>query len=72
MDCSAYFSERWKQLDGRTELYLSPLELLDRLAKLITPPRIHKHRYCGVLAPNARLRQAARIDGIRGREGRRR
>ncbi len=45
-------------LDGRTELYLTPLELLDRLAKLITPPRIHKHRYCGVLAPNAKLRQA--------------
>ena len=45
-------------LDGRTELVLTPLELLDRLAKLITPPRIHKHRYCGVLAPNARLRQA--------------
>jgi hypothetical protein len=24
----------------------------------VTPPRIHKHRYCGVLAPNARLRRA--------------
>jgi hypothetical protein len=32
--------------------------LLDRLAHLVTPPRIHKHRYCGVLAPNAGLRQA--------------
>ena len=37
---------------------LTPLELLDRLSKLITPPRIHKHRYCGVLAPNAKLRKA--------------
>ncbi len=45
-------------MDGRTEIYLTPLELLDRLAKLITPPRIHKHRYCGVLAPIATLRQA--------------
>ncbi len=45
-------------VDGRTELYLTPLELLDRLGQLVTPPRIHKHRYCGVLAPNARLRQA--------------
>ena len=45
-------------VDGRTELYLTPLELLDRLSRLVTPPRIHKHRYCGVLAPNARLRQA--------------
>ena len=45
-------------MDGRTELVLTPLELLDRLSKLITPPRIHKHRYCGVLAPNAKLRKA--------------
>ena len=45
-------------LDGRTELILTPLELLDRLAHLVTPPRIHKHRYCGVLAPNAALRAA--------------
>jgi hypothetical protein len=45
-------------MDGRTELILTPLELLDRLAHLVTPPRIHKHRYCGVLAPNAKLRRA--------------
>ncbi|MBU8871296.1 MAG: transposase, partial [Gemmatimonadales bacterium] len=45
-------------IDGKTELVLTPLELLDRLSKLITPPRIHKHRYCGVLAPNAKLRKA--------------
>ena len=45
-------------MDGRTELVLTPLELLDRLSKLVTPPRIHKHRYCGVLAPNAKLRKA--------------
>ena len=45
-------------LDGRSELILTPLQLLDRLAHLVTPPRIHKHRYCGVLAPNAKLRRA--------------
>ncbi len=39
--------------DGRTALYLTPLELLERLAALIPPPRIHRHRYHGVLAPNA-------------------
>jgi hypothetical protein len=44
--------------DGRTELLLTPEELMDRLAQLVIPPRIHKHRYCGVLAPNARLCQA--------------
>ena len=52
------YSLRKPTLDGRTELVLTPLELLDRLSKLITPPRIHKHRYCGVLAPNAKLRRA--------------
>jgi len=31
---------------------------LEWLAHLVTPPRIHKHRYCGVLAPNAKLRRA--------------
>jgi hypothetical protein len=42
--------------DGRTVLLLSPLELLQRLARLVPPPRTHRHRYHGVLAPNARLR----------------
>ena len=44
-------------MDGRTYLILTPLELLDRLARLVTPPRIHKHRDFGVLAPNARIRE---------------
>jgi hypothetical protein len=35
-------------LAGHTELILKPVELLERLSQLITPPRIHKHRYCGV------------------------
>jgi hypothetical protein len=43
--------------DGRTVLALSPLELLAALARLIPPPRVHRHRYHGVLAPNARLRE---------------
>lgn len=33
------------QPDGRTALSLTPLELLDRLAALIPPPRRHRHRY---------------------------
>jgi hypothetical protein len=44
--------------DGQIMLRLAPLDLLDRLAVLIPPPRSHRHRYCGVLAPNARLRSA--------------
>jgi len=55
-DTTLVYSLRKPTLDGQMELVLTPLELLDRLSKLITPPRIHKHRYCGVLAPNAKLR----------------
>jgi len=57
-DQTLVYSLRKPTVDGRMELYLTPLELLDRLAKLVTPPRVHKHRYCGVLAPNAKLRRA--------------
>jgi len=47
--------------DGRITLYMTPLELLDRLARLIPPPRRHRHRYHGAMyiprwAPNAPLR----------------
>jgi hypothetical protein len=41
------------QPDGRTELHLTPLELIERLAALIPPPRLHRLRYHGVLATNA-------------------
>jgi hypothetical protein len=52
------YSLRRPTADGRTELLLTPIELLDLLAQLVTPPRLHKHRYCGVLAPHAALREA--------------
>jgi len=38
------------------ELHLTPLELLHRIAALVLPPRTHRHRYFGVLAPNSPLR----------------
>ena len=37
---------------------LTPLELIDKIAALIPPPRAHRHRYYGVLAPNAPMRAA--------------
>jgi hypothetical protein len=43
---------------GSGPLLLTPLELLDRLAALVPPPRIHRHRYFGVLAPHSPLRAA--------------
>jgi hypothetical protein len=47
------------QRDGTTALTLTPLELIDHIAALIPPPRRHRHRYHGVLAPNSPLRAAA-------------
>jgi hypothetical protein len=44
--------------DGQTELVLTPLELIDKLVALIPPPRVHRHRYHGVLAPNSPVRTA--------------
>jgi len=38
------------------ELILTPLELIDRIAALVPPPRTHRHRYFGVLAPHSPLR----------------
>lgn len=43
---------------GSVSLVLTPLELIERLAAPIPPPRRHRHRYYGVLAPNAPLRAA--------------
>lgn len=44
--------------DGPSERVLTPLELIDKIAALVPPPRAHRHRYYGVLAPNAFLRAA--------------
>ncbi|MBP9603126.1 MAG: transposase [Chromatiaceae bacterium] len=51
------------QRDGRTALSPTPLAFIDHLAALIPPPRRHRHRYHGVLAPHAPLRLAATADG---------
>jgi hypothetical protein len=37
---------------------LTPLQLLDRLPALVPPPRVHRHRYFGVLAPDSPMRAA--------------
>jgi hypothetical protein len=42
--------------DGTTHLILSPMELIEKLAALVPPPRQNLVRYHGVLAPNAKLR----------------
>lgn len=40
------------------ELHLTPLELIDRIAALVPPPRTHRHRHFGALASNSPLRAA--------------
>ena len=54
---------------GRQELRLTLLELLYRLARRVPPPRIHRHHYPAVLAPNARLRSTAVTIGRPGPDG---
>ena len=45
-------------------LVLTPLELIDKIAALVPPPRANGHRYFGVLAPNARLWAAVTVKKI--------
>ena len=40
----------------QADLVLSPLALIERIAALVPPPRTHRHRYYGVLAPASPLR----------------
>jgi len=45
---------RWR--DGTTHVGFEPLELMEKLAALVPPPRFNLVRYHGVLAPAARHR----------------
>ena len=46
---------RWR--DGTTHVVFQPLELVEKLAAIVPPPRIHMIRYHGVLAPRAGCRR---------------
>src|SRR5258708_3940432 len=43
--------------DGTTHLVFTPLELIEKLAALVPPPRVHIIRFHGILAPNAKDRK---------------
>jgi len=45
---------RWR--DGTTHMLFEPLELIERLAVLVPPPRSHLVRFHGILAPRASWR----------------
>ena len=44
-------------MDGTQHLEFSPIELLEKLAALVPPPRVNQVLYHGVLAPRAKWRQ---------------
>jgi hypothetical protein len=50
------FTRAWS--DGTMRIKLSPLELLEKLAALVPPPRVHQVRYGGCLAAPSKLRGA--------------
>ena len=57
--CSEQRDKRSAKGRAGEELHLTPLELIERIAALIPPPRAHRHRYFDVLAPNSPHRAAA-------------
>ena len=59
--CGKGHSEPLQSDKYPAELVLTPLELIDRIAQLVPPPRTHRHRYYGVLAPNSPLRAAVTV-----------
>lgn len=57
-DDAGKFRYRMKRrVRGKDELVLTGLELVEKLAVLVPPPRIHLVRFHGVFAPNAKLRK---------------
>jgi hypothetical protein len=51
--CSGQRDKRSAKGETGEELHLTPLELIDRIVAVVPPPRTHRHRYFGVLAPNS-------------------
>ena len=55
MENGSELKRHWS--DGTTHVLFSALELLQRLAALVPPPRFNMTRFHGVFAPNARDRE---------------
>jgi hypothetical protein len=50
--------------DGTTQLVMSPLEFMQRVAALVPRPRLHLITFHGVLAPHAMLRALVVPQGL--------
>ena len=44
-------------VEGFTAIIMTPMEFINRLCQIITPPYTHRHRFHGVLAPNSAWRK---------------
>jgi hypothetical protein len=55
--------------DGTTHIVFEPMELIERLAALVPPPRMHQQTYHGVLAPGASWRDEVVVGKGCAREG---
>ena len=55
---SLLFEPAHPRADGTTHLLLDPLELIEKIALLIPPPRFHTLRFHGLLGPRAAWRSA--------------
>ena len=54
-----YFKQHSESVGGKVaDIILASVVLIDLIAVLVPPPRTHRHRYYGVLAPNSPLRGA--------------
>ena len=53
--------KQWKDSNGQSyaqqAIAMSGIEFIEKIATLVPPPRIHRHRYFGVLAPNSPYRE---------------
>ena len=53
--------KQWKDSNGQSyaqqAITMSGIEFIEKIATLVPPPRIHRHRYFGVLAPNSPYRE---------------
>jgi hypothetical protein len=56
-DGTVRYSMKRPWSDGTVEIQLSGVELVEKLAAAVPPPRGHLIRYFGILAPNAKIRK---------------
>ena len=67
--CALVYESAKPGPDGSVSLLLTPMQLLERLAALIPPPRRHRHRYIGVLKNRVSIDDRPKIVDLKERLG---